>query len=250
MQLRVSGVTAGMAPFELVMGQSINSGWQATINGHSLGSPELIDGFANGWRVDPVSLGAGPPGGVVTVELRWAPQGRVNIGLVVSALAILACLWLALLPLVRRRTRGSWDTVPADDDAPRLLGVLAIDGPRTPVAASVIVGVAVGVVAGAITVPVTGIIVGAATLVTLRVPRLRVLLAGAAVGCVLAAGIFVVTRQGLNHIPAGGSWTSEFGWASTLTWAGVVFLGADATVEVVRRWRPSRDADGTSDPPD
>ncbi|HEV3266609.1 MAG TPA: hypothetical protein VG014_13880, partial [Acidimicrobiales bacterium] len=115
-------------------------------------------------------------------------------------------------------------------------------GTRVPLAAAVTVSVVTGLVAGVITVPVTGVIVAAATLVALMVPRLRRVLGLAAVGCVLAAGIYVVVRQGSAHIVDSGSWPSEFGLASTLTWAGVVFLGADATVEVVRRWRsPSPD---------
>jgi len=110
------------------------------------------------------------------------------------------------------------------------------------VAAAVMVSVVTGVVAGFITAPVTGVIVAAATLITLMVPRLRTLLGLAAVGCVLAAGVYVVVRQGSAHIVDSGSWPSEFGLASTLTWAGVVFLGADATVDVARRWRsPSLD---------
>jgi len=248
MQLRVSGVTAGTAPFELVMGQSINAGWVATVNGHSLGPPQLIDGFANGWRVDPASLGAAPDRGVVTVGLRWAPQGRVDIGLLVSALAILACLFLLFLPRGRRRL-GSWrDAAPADDDAPRLAAPIAADIRPVPAFASVVVGVVTGIVAGVITVPVTGVIVGAATLIALMVPRLRILLGLAAVGCVLAAGVYVVARQGSAHITDSGSWPSEFGLASTLTWVGVVLLGADAVVEVVRRWR-SPSSDGPTDPP-
>lgn len=75
----------------------------------------------------------------------------------------------------------------------------------------------------------------------LLVPRLRLLLGVAAAGCVLAAGIYVLAHQGAAHVTANGSWPSNFGLASSLTWAGVVFLGADATVEVVRRWRgPSK----------
>jgi arabinofuranan 3-O-arabinosyltransferase len=248
MQLKVSGLNAGVAPFELVMGQSINAGWVATINGHSLGTPELIDGFANGWRVDPATLGTLPAGGLVTVDLRWAPQGRVNIGLLVSLLAILACLVLAFSPLGRRRFGSRRDAVIGDDDAPRLARPFAADGPPTPLAASVVAGVITGVVAGLITTPVTGVIVAAATLVALRVPRLRMLLGLAAVGCVLAAGIYVVARQGSAHIVDSGSWPSAFDLASTLTWAGVVFLGADATVEIVRR-RRSSSAGGDSDPP-
>jgi arabinofuranan 3-O-arabinosyltransferase len=247
-QVRVSGLSSGVAPFELVMGQSINAGWAATINGHALGAPELIDGFANGWRIDPARLGTVPPGGVVTVQLRWGPQARVNIGLLVSLLAILVCLILAFLPWARRRPERPGDTIPADGDAPGLASPFDVDGPRLPVGSSVIVGVAAGAVAGVITTPVTGLVVGVATLVALLVPRLRMLLGLAAVGCVVAAGIYVVARQGSAHIVDNGSWPSEFGLASTLTWAGVVFLGADATVEVVRRWR-SPSPDRTPDPP-
>jgi hypothetical protein len=241
MTLRVTGVSAGTAPFELVNGQSLNAGWEATINGHSLGAPELIDGFANGWRVDPTALGTLPADGVVTVDLRWAPQGRVNIALVVSLLAILLCLGLAFLPRRRRRPVPAPDTVASGDDTPGLVHPLAAAGPPAPVVTAVAVGVITGAVAGLITVPVTGVIVGGATVAVLLVPRLRLVLGVAAVGCVLAAGIYVLAHQGAAHVVADGSWPSNFGLASSLTWAGVVFLGADATVEAVRRWRgPSK----------
>jgi hypothetical protein len=241
MQLSVSGVTAGTAPFELVNGQSLNAGWVATINGHSLGAPELIDGFANGWRVDPTALGTLPPNGIVTVELRWVPQGRVNIGLLVSLLAILLCLVLVFLPRRWRRPGRYPETAASSDDAPGLVHPLAPAGAPAPVVTALIIGVITGAVAGFITVPVTGVIVGAATVAVLLVPRLRLLLGVAAAGCVLAAGIYVLAHQGAAHVTANGSWPSNFGLASSLTWAGVVFLGADATVEVVRRWRgPSK----------
>ena len=41
-------------PFWLVLGQSHNDGWQAeTGTGRSLGEPQLVDGYANGWLVTP-----------------------------------------------------------------------------------------------------------------------------------------------------------------------------------------------------
>ena len=71
----------------LVLGQSHNPGWTATLDGVSLGSPTLVDGFANGWAV-PASGG--------TVELVWTPQQLVDHALAFSAVAVLAILVLAV----------------------------------------------------------------------------------------------------------------------------------------------------------
>jgi hypothetical protein len=247
LQLRVFGVTAATAPYELVMGQSLNAGWVATVNGHSLGAPGLVDGFANGWRIDPASLGTAG-GGVVTVDLRWAPQGRVNIALLISLLAIVLCLGLVFLPRRWRRVAATPETLASDQESPRLLPPFAAGGRPTTVGVAVTVGVITGAVAGVISAPITGLIVGVATATVLRVPRLRTLLGLAAVGCVLAAGIYVVAHQSAAHVTADGAWPSQFGLASSLTWAGVVFLGADATVEIFRRWRAGS-GDGEASPP-
>ena len=47
--VQVTGATPG-EPFWLVLGQSYNPGWTATVDGDDLGEPVLVDGFANGWR--------------------------------------------------------------------------------------------------------------------------------------------------------------------------------------------------------
>src|SRR3981189_735085 len=104
MQLRVSKATA---PFELILGQSVNSGWTASVKGvGSLGQPVLIDGFANGWTITGADLAKGGPSGSFDVTLRWTPQTRVNVALIVSALSILLCLLLAYLPERLRRRIG------------------------------------------------------------------------------------------------------------------------------------------------
>ena len=60
--VRVSGITAAAGPFYLVLGESINRGWTATVDGGpSLGAPELIDGFANGWIVNPRLVAGADP---------------------------------------------------------------------------------------------------------------------------------------------------------------------------------------------
>jgi arabinofuranan 3-O-arabinosyltransferase len=99
--------SAGGAPFDLVLGQSINAGWQASVaGGGSLGAPVLIDGFANGWRIDPAALGSAIHQGTITVALKWKPQQRVDIALIISLVAIVACLVLVFLPVrIRRRRR-------------------------------------------------------------------------------------------------------------------------------------------------
>ncbi|HUC38209.1 MAG TPA: alpha-(1-_3)-arabinofuranosyltransferase family protein [Acidimicrobiales bacterium] len=137
--LRVSGA---VAPFELVFGQSNNSGWRAVATsagsstttqrdtaggagggregsgtgrgggrgraGIDLGNPQLVDAFANGWQVtasDLKKLGMDQGGATsFTVSLSWSPQQRVWVGLGLSAAAIVACVALAVLP-VRLRLR-------------------------------------------------------------------------------------------------------------------------------------------------
>ena len=86
--LSVTGATKGQ-PFWLVLGQSNNSGWTASVDGHDLGKPQLVDGYANGWLIDP---GAGN----VAVALRWTPQRNVWIALAVSLVGVLLCLFLAI----------------------------------------------------------------------------------------------------------------------------------------------------------
>ena len=82
-------IPTGDAGRWLVLGQSHNRGWAATLDGVSLGPPTLVDGFANGWAV-PASGG--------TVELVWAPQKLVDRALVLSAIAVLVILVLAARP--------------------------------------------------------------------------------------------------------------------------------------------------------
>jgi arabinofuranan 3-O-arabinosyltransferase len=95
-QVKVSRATG---PFWLVLGESIDAGWNARIaGGTSLGTSTLIDGYANGWYV--------PHGGSFVVDLVWTPQHDVDIALAVSAGAIFICLVLGFVPLRRlRRSR-------------------------------------------------------------------------------------------------------------------------------------------------
>ncbi len=267
--LRVSKATA---PFELIMGQSINSGWTAQLAGAgSLGKPVLIDAFANGWKVTSADLAKAGSSGSLDVTLRWTPQSRVNVALIVSALTILLCLLLAYLPeRVRRRVyrrmertlRWPWrpsrrsvahagtdhgDTTAwaGDVPGPRLWSPFRPGRPRVRWPVSLGAAIATGLVGGLIARPLTGLIVGVATLISLLVPRVRVVLGLAAIGLLIAAGTYTVVEQShLGDAAVGGGWATYFGAASNLAWAAVVFLGADAVVELISRLVSSRSSAG------
>jgi hypothetical protein len=91
-------------PALLVLGESYNRGWRASCNGHSLGAPFVVDGYANGWR-------AGR--GCTDVSFQFAPNRVLYVGYGVSALA---CLALLALLIVRRPRPGLRPGGPLPED--------------------------------------------------------------------------------------------------------------------------------------
>jgi hypothetical protein len=285
-QLEVTGATAA---FELVLGQSNSSGWKAVASpprrtgtstaaaAHSragavarnvdLGSPQLVDGFANGWQLTTADLSALEAGGSgsFTVSLDWAPQQQVWIALAVSAIAIIICIALALLPerLLLRRTRRRALRSSAQKDADHALSppstahrVDAETAPahfheRDPVLTSplttapgrpsawviAVVSVLTGLVATAITSPPVGAAAAVATAGALSVRWLRPILSLGAVGLLVAAATGVVVGQALHAVPESSNWPSAYDWAGVVVWMAVVALGADAVVSTARRRR-------------
>lgn len=107
-RLRITGVTDATTPFWLVMGQSIDDGWHASVaGGGSLGKPTLVDGFANGWVVDPAQLTGAVHHGTLTVDLAFTAQRELALGLVLSLIGFVACVAVAVVPEERWR-RARW----------------------------------------------------------------------------------------------------------------------------------------------
>ena len=81
-------------PAWLVLGEGYNAGWRATCDGHDLGAPVPLQGFANAW---PVATGC------AAVDFTWAPNRLLPPAYIVSLLACLVLLGV----LLRRRRDGA-----------------------------------------------------------------------------------------------------------------------------------------------
>ena len=197
------------SPFWLVLGQSHNDGWTATTaSGRDLGPSQLVNGYANGWPIDPARAGT------MTVHLRWKGQRIVWLGLGASVLAVVACG--ALVVFGRRR-----DPSPLDD-AP--VGVVPWRGGAAgSLSHAGAVALAAGLAAWAVSRPWIGGAVVAGVFATLRYPRARLVLT-------LGGAVALVAAKALS--------------APELAWVTVTFLGADLVCGwAVERGAISRRAD-------
>jgi len=230
MKLRVEGATA---PFWLVLGE--NAGWQASIDGDDIGGSELVNGYANGWLVEPGG------DGTMSITLTWTPQRVVWISLAVSAVAFLVCLVLALRPLeLARRARRNQRAERAGSEIaePAAAPVLALpwepSGALPSRWARVLTPAVAGVVAGALIRPLAGVLVGALVLVAVYRPRWRALLAIGAPASLALAALYIFGQQWRHRYPAVFEWPTFFDRVHVLGWIAIAFLAADALVEVVR----------------
>jgi arabinofuranan 3-O-arabinosyltransferase len=240
-------VTGASTPFWLVLGESQNAGWRAEVSGvGSLGGSKLVDGFANGWRIDPAGRQT------LTVDLEWMPQRRVRLAIFLSILGALLCCAIAALGFRRAPRRSvafegagaggadatptfSWPWQPAGEP----VGVRALV--LTTVAGAALGALVVGAWAG--------VLVGASLLVAFRVPRVRAVLALAPPILVGAIGLYIAYRQYREALPPVFEWPILSSRASTPAWAAVVLFGADALYELVRRARSAGRASGSESGP-
>jgi hypothetical protein len=233
-EIEVRGARPG-TPFWLVLGQSNNAGWKATVDGEGAsirsgdgdGASALVDGYANGWLVTPSS-------GSFRMTLEWEPQRTVWVALAISVATLLLCIVLACWR--RRRGRGD-DARPADErDAPPVLASpLEATGANATRRTAIVATVAAGLVAALVSRWWVGIVVAACVLAVLVRPRLRFLLTIGAPACIAIAAVYVVVQQYRYRYPYGYFWVDHFSAVANVVWLGVLLLAADAVVELVRR---------------
>ncbi len=245
-------------PFWLVLGESNDRGWSATLaNGKSLGTPKLIDGYANGWYVNPAGLPA-----TIDATVTFTPQRVVWTALVLSALAILLCLAFVLWPAVRRRRTRSAAVaegtgadsrlgIPPGTSAagPVLRSPFSSGGRRPSLAVALGAAVGVGLVAGVFVKPAAGLLLGLTALWALVSSRARSLLTVGSVALIGLTGLYVVVQQFRYRYPPEFEWPTFFPIGNTLVWIAIVLLTADVVVELVRRGRPRESGSAGSDGP-
>jgi hypothetical protein len=231
---RVRVTAPSAAPFWLVLGQSLDKGWTAHVDGGpSLGAPRRVDGYANGWLVH------GTPGQVLTISLTWTPQSRVRIGLVVSVIAALLCIGLALVSGTRRGPRlvehpaayRPWRSPDAPLAGRRRLWIVA----GSAALGWLLIGWAVG------------LIVAAIVAIALNRSRLQVVPALVAVAGIALSGAYVTASQISHHFPLALEWPQHFEAVRELAWVAVLALGIDAFIRHLQaRWGARRAPDGPS----
>ena len=185
----------------------------------------------------------------MSVSLRWTPQRRVNFALILSALSILGCIVL-VLATTRRRWAGRVDhsngEMAVSLAEPELAIPVEIDRGRVASEAALGIAFAMGIIAGLIATPLVGLVVFAASGVVLRFPKTRLLLGLAAAGCLLGLGVYVTIRQSVFHFQANGGWPARFDNTTGLAWAAVLFLVADAAIELIMRRVNQRNANSAN----
>ena len=218
---RVDGATPGQ-PFWLTLGQSYNTGWHATISGHDVGAPHLVDGYANGWQITPTATS-------FTVRMTFTPQQTVNKMLAVSVLAALVCIALAAWPRRRR-----WATTDAPAVAFASWRPVAVDASTV---RRVLVTLVSAVVAFAFAGIEIGGVVGTLVAVAAFAPRARMLLRLASPAALALAALYVIAQQIRHHTAPGLEWPTELEAAHPFGWLAVLALAADLALERVSRAR-------------
>jgi hypothetical protein len=226
-------------PFWLVLGQSLSSGWSATLlGGRSLGAPHLIDGYANGWFIP-----AGVVNGKTVIHLVWTPQRVVWAAIGVSGVALVGSLLVAVWPERwnpwRRRRRPVRMGGRRPPLAPATFGTLAaVDLPRLRAGPSrkrvAVAALVWGALAAVASRPVIGALGAAAVVIGCVWSRGRLAVRIGAVVALAALPVYEVAQQTAHHYWPDINWPAEMSLANDLAWLGLVWLGADLIAGYVR----------------
>jgi arabinofuranan 3-O-arabinosyltransferase len=198
----------------LVLGEGFHESWSAETAEGDLGPPQLVDGGFNGWWIPPRD-------GPTEVTLRWTAQTPLTVALVLTVVALLACIALAVLD----RRQLPWPSVPA--------ARFAVGEPPVPtrarwivagawvIAAAVLVGWGWGLVAA---------VAAAVLVVALGRPRWAGFLT---IGIVAVIGLVIVRVVQHERPWPDAGWPARFEWLHRLG----LFAAVSLAVTAAAGWR-------------
>ncbi|HWE55434.1 MAG TPA: alpha-(1-_3)-arabinofuranosyltransferase family protein [Acidimicrobiales bacterium] len=225
-------VTGTGQPSWLVLGQSLSSGWKATVaGGGDLGPPQLIDGFANGWSLPAVAAGRAE-----TIHLDWTPQKVIWTAIGVSAASIVGSVLLAVWPTgsrYPRRRRGGPAGSPPTPASWAQFAARRPPGWSAGIVVTVSAAVGWGIVASMVSRPVIGAAAGLFTLIGLRWRWGRLVTRTAAVAVLFGLAGYSVVQQVRYHYWPSIDWPGDLSSANDLAWMGLALLGADLVAGAV-----------------
>jgi hypothetical protein len=245
LRVHVDGATPG-TPFWLVLGESVNAGWKATVPGAGTTGSTLADGYANGWLVNPRSA-------TFDVALHWTPQRRVWASLLLSGPVLLLCTALVVggVIVARRRTCPAVGTVDAghadiDDHAdldgvPSLINPFSAGGLRAPTTVVVVAALVTAALGLVLAQWWIGLAAGALVAAVALRPRLRPLLTFTAPAALGFVALYMMADQYRHHWVSDLAWPARFTGLSQLAWLAVILVTGDAIVEMISARRRARD---------
>lgn len=223
-------VTHATKPFWLVLGQSHNRGWRAELDGRPLGEPLLVDGYANGWYIE-------PPRRTFTVRFEWAPQRWIWVGLALSGLALTACVILAI---AARGRGGRLEAVPAPAD----LRSSPPDARTSRVTILAVVGA--GILGALFVGQLFGLVTGAGALAVRRLRNGRLVAAAVSLSALGASVVAITLSQRANDYAPDFPWPGSFDSVHRVALASIALLALDAALGRSSR---SPSPDGTRSEP-
>ncbi|MBJ7514309.1 MAG: hypothetical protein JHC94_08295, partial [Acidimicrobiia bacterium] len=218
--IAVAGATQ---PFWLVLGQSLNEGWHATINGKDLGTPVLVDGYANGWYIDTDGETN------INIDLVWRPQGTIKAALWISLFASLLCLGIIVTSTIRRRRSTDPNKYLGQLESPSLREI-RVREVSIPSRRRIILTLAMAVGTGAVIAPWVGIIVGIASWYASGGKRVRTLIRFAPPLLLTSVAFGIPIIQGVKRFPPFFDWVTHFQWASWVVWLAISALVLDVLI--------------------
>lgn len=231
-------------PYWLVLGQSQNSGWEASAEGiGDLGESTLVQGYANGWLIDP------PDDSALSVSLEWTPQRLVWVAMGLSLLGLV----LAAVLIWRGRGESS-----RKESRP----LLVLDRLRPArrvgwaLAGAAAVGVTIFAGLNLNDALLVSLVVGGSLLASLRLGRDVPIPAIGGFAAFGLAALYTVVQQQRHGFPTDFLWPLQFERVHTVGVIALLFLAAEIVRDQLIRRSRARDDGGLArdsddeEPPD